>query len=79
MTDPPPPPAEYVAAAGAVVAGDVVGKVNAGAALTYALYQCPTRWWKDTDLPLDVVRAYIRACQVFGINRHPPLPEQEIP
>jgi hypothetical protein len=73
VTDEQPPPPEYFAAAGAVIGADHIEKLNSGAALTFALYQCPKAWWKAEALPLDVVRAYIRACQAFGINRHPPL------
>jgi hypothetical protein len=72
-----PPPPEYYAAAGAVIGADHIEKLNAGAALTYALHQCPQDWWRSEKPPLDVVRAYLRACLAYGINRHPPLDHQE--
>jgi ABC-type sugar transport system substrate-binding protein len=51
---------------------DTLAKVNAGAALTYAIYHCP----KDQvdaffkAMPTGVVKAYAKACNAYGIGFH---------
>lgn len=50
--------------------GDAIDKVNAGAALAYAIYHCP----KDdaagffVSMPNGVVKAYMKACEAYGIG-----------
>lgn len=56
-------PDEYV---GAMLAADVIEKVNAGAQLTYALYHAGKEWWRDQ--PPSIVRACMRAQRAYGVG-----------
>jgi hypothetical protein len=56
---------ELVTAA-STVEGDVVDKVNAGAALIYALYHSSAEVIQS--LPGPVADAYGRACDVYAVN-----------
>lgn len=50
--------------------GDVIDKVNAGAALAYAIYHCPKADIKAffDAMPNGVVKAYAKACDAYGIT-----------
>lgn len=47
---------------------DTLEKVNAGAALVYALYHCPAA--VVADLPEPVAVALARAQSAYGVGRH---------
>jgi hypothetical protein len=58
--------------ADSVVAPDALGanlaaKIDAGAALVYALYHSGGDFVKDMPLPL--MRAYMKACKAYGVGR----------
>ena len=52
--------------------GDAIDKVNAGAALAYAIYHCPKDDVKAffDAMPKGVVTAYQKACVAYSIGHH---------
>ncbi len=62
---------DYVTAAGALLATDAIAKLNAGAALTFAVYSLP----KDVVMPLmkdaprSFIDAYGKACTAYGVGK----------
>jgi hypothetical protein len=53
------------------LAADAIDKVNAGAALAYAIYHCPKGDVKAffDAMPDGVARAYMKACEAYGIGQ----------
>lgn len=54
---------------------DTLKKVNAGAALVYALYHAPADWWtgkgeyEGQTVPNSVATAYMQACDAYNVGR----------
>ena len=54
---------------------DTLKKVNAGAALVYALYHAPADWWlgkgkyEGQTIPDALTTAYMQACEAYGVGR----------
>lgn len=49
-----------------MVSTNLIEKVDAGAQLAFALYHRDPQWWKDQ--PLSIIKAYMRACEAYGIG-----------
>lgn len=56
--------------AGGPLISDAIDKINAGAALAYAIYHCPKADVKAffDAMPDGVIKAYAAACDAYGIT-----------
>ncbi len=69
MTEPTELPGDTISA-GDPLTADLLDKVDAGAALVYALYHAPAGWWtKGGKVPDPVHMAYMRASQAYRVGR----------